>query len=98
MYNSLCKTMAVQADAFERRIVHSSKTKCPHTEVVLDFVKSISLLHFALGNQLNSNSVTLGTKTHRIAKNRLQILKDRLAACGRINSDYVNAVQDFNRE
>jgi hypothetical protein len=49
-----------------------------------------------ISNQLNSNTVTLGTKTHRIAKNRLDVLSERIMECKQINIEYSSAVGEFN--
>ena len=86
------------SDEYERKIMHSCKVKSQHSDIIIDFVKTISYLHFSINNQLNSNSVTLGTKTHRIAQNRVEILKERMIDCYHINKSYVKKAIDFNRE
>jgi hypothetical protein len=78
-------------------VANVSKVKTEHSEVVLEFIRSISFLHFSISNQLNSNSVTLGTKTHRIARNRLDTLKERLSGCEDINQEYIHSVDEFNK-
>lgn len=55
------------SDIYERKVIN-----CKHTNngYILNFIRSINNLHMNLSNQLNSNNVALGTKTHTIAKNR----------------------------
>ena len=98
MYNLLCKRLIQISEEFERKMMTSNKVKSEHSEVILEFVKSIAFLHISISHQLNSNTVTLGTKTHRIAKNRLEILKDRMLSCYSINKVYVKAVDQFNEQ
>ncbi len=81
MYNQLCKRSMQLSEEYERKINGLGKNKTENEEVVLDFVKTIYFIHFSIGNQLNSNTVTLGTKTHRVARDRVDNLKDRLLAC-----------------
>jgi hypothetical protein len=54
----------------ERRIL-AGKSVSPHALVILSFVRALSLLHLTINNQLSSNSVSLGTKSHKVARNRL---------------------------
>jgi hypothetical protein len=69
IYLRLCKRMIALSDEYERKL--NSQSKVGHGLVILNFIKSMNFLHMTINNQLNNNNVTLGTKTHKIAKNRL---------------------------
>lgn len=73
IYLNMCKRMAVISDEFKRKVVNT-KNAVAHAQVVLNFMKNLDFLHLAISSQINNNNVTLGTKTHKIVKNRLEIL------------------------
>ena len=98
MYHQLCKKLVQVTEDYERKILSSCKNKTEHSEVIIEFIRSIAFIHYSISNQLNSNTVTLGGKTHRIAKNRLEILKERMLFCYHINKEYIRGVELFNKE
>lgn len=74
IYQQLCKRMIKAAEDCERRMV-GGKSNSQHAMVMLGLVRSISLLHLTISNQLSNNGVALGTKSHKVARNRLEILR-----------------------
>lgn len=72
------------------------KTEDNHALIFLNFIKNINLMHLSITNQLNNNSVSLGTKTHKIAKNRLEILREKLIKCNELNQQYLEKVNKYN--
>ena len=72
------------------------KGSSKHGDLILDFVKSISYIHYSINNQLNSNNVALGTKTNRIVKNRLDVIRERLRVCELNHREYIKSVDNFN--
>jgi hypothetical protein len=88
IYHRLCKRMIQATEDCERTII-TNKLTSTHGLVILNFVKNISLLHLTINNQLSNNNVTLGTKSHKIARNRLEILREKLLTCNHLNQGYL---------
>lgn len=86
--------MQVSED-YERKLM-KYKTEDNHALIFLNFIKNINLMHLSITNQLNNNSVSLGTKTHKIAKNRLEILREKLIKCNELNQQYLEKVNKYN--
>ena len=78
--------------------MNQSKKSADGKHVILMFVENFAATLIVIRDQLNCNSVTLGTKTDRIAKNRLELLKERLTNCHKYNKEYVLLVDDYNKE
>lgn len=66
--------------------------------MILNFIKNIGYLHLTLNNQLNTNNIALGTKSHKIFKNRLEILGEKLNKCNEINRSYLEMVEVYNKK
>ncbi len=88
IYQRLCKRVLTNTEEAERRML-ASKAGSTHSLVMLNFVRGVSLLHLTISNQVSSNSVSLGTKSHKVARNRLEILKEKLVACDGLNGQYL---------
>lgn len=80
IYQRLCKRILTATEDAERRML-AAKANNTHGLVMLNFVRGVRLLHLTISNQLSSNSVALGTKSHKVGKNRLDILREKLVAC-----------------
>jgi len=97
VYLKLCKRMISISEEYERKLM-GSKNKATHAVTMLNFVKCMNFLHMTINNQLNNNNVTLGTKTHIIAKNRLEILHDKLVTSNSLNKLYLERVNTYNEK
>ena len=98
IYNNLSKECITITDRYERKILNLSKPQLQGQQVILMFLECMASTFIGIRDQLNCNSVTLGTKTHKIAKNRLELLKDRLMNCHKSNKEYVRSVEEYNKE
>lgn len=87
--------MTQTLEEYERKIVNN-KYSSHHALVILNFVKNINFLHLSINNQLNTNNISLATKSHKIAKKRLEILRDKLLKCNELNKEYLAIVEIFN--
>lgn len=97
IYQRLCKRVLAATEDAERRMLAGKATNA-HGLVTLNFVRGVSLLHLTISNQLSSNSVALGTKSHKVARNRLEILREKLVACDGLNRQYLEMVEVFNKK
>lgn len=95
IYQDLCRNMTQTLEEYERKIVNN-KYSSHHALVILNFVKNINFLHLSINNQLNTNNISLATKSHKIAKKRLEILRDKLLKCNELNKEYLAIVEIFN--
>ena len=95
IYQDLCRNMTQALEEYERKIA-SGKYSSHHALVVLNFVKNINFLHLSINNQLSTNNISLATKSHKIAKKRLEILRDKLLKCNDLNKEYLAIVDIFN--
>ena len=88
IYQRLCRRMTQLADEHERELM-KEQYACTHGNILLSFVRKLNSIHLTLNHQINSNSVALGTKTHKIAKNRLELLREKLRKGNRLNGEYL---------
>ena len=97
IYQQLCRRMTQLADEYERELMKEQYV-CSHGFIVLSFVRKINSIHITVNNQINSNSVALGTKTYKIAKNRLELLREKLRKCDGNNGEYMERVEKYNQK